>query len=366
MCIMNQIARGPVYRTDPNIDPQCQAAWARYLTASRAASDCSFWGLRMSTAVNIFYWHLSAFEGTQDPRPGFIRVFTAGAELLEAAANGPLPQRQFPAASASTGLDGFEGRISGLFSDVWLELTDDIYFDQSYNFTRERLQRNGIDPETFFRGKTVVDAGCGSGKFAAAIAKLGAAKVIGLDIGEKGLEFARAQARKVPYGNTLDYRRASLLDMPLHNGSVDMVWSNGVIHHTLGYEKCLTEFARVLKPGGELFLYVDGPAGLFELMCDTFVAAHVDLPRALLQNFLVALGINSGRIYWIMDCLNAPYERKTQDEVKALLGKHGFTNIRRLARGLDIDTNEIVARAAPYAEMKYGDGMLKYLATRAA
>jgi SAM-dependent methyltransferase len=144
-----------------------------------------------------------------------------------------------------------------------------------------------------------------------------------------------------------------------------MVWSNGVIHHTLNYTKCLAEFARILKPGGELFLYVDGPSGLFELMCDTFVAAHVDLPRALFQHYLVLLGINSGRVYWIMDCLYAPYERKTKDELESLLRGHGFTDLRHLRRGIDIDNNEMVAAGIPFAEIKYGDGMLKYLARKA-
>ena len=359
------VSKPPVYRSDDRLDPACKAAAGRYLQASRALGDRGWWGLRMSTALRIFYWHLAAFDGKDDPRPQFTDLFNRSADLFNTAVHlAPGPDCFSPNAPASSGQDSFEARISGLFSDVWLGLTDDIYFEQSYEFTKTRLERNGIDPETLFKDKVVVDAGCGSGKFAAAIARFGAKQVIGLDIGEKGLEFARAQAEKVPYGKRLDYRYGSLLEMPLESAAVDMVWSNGVIHHTLGYEQCLAEFARVLKPGGELFLYVDGPSGLFELMCDTFVAAHVDLPRELFQHFLVRLGINSGRVYWIMDCLYAPYERKTQAEVEALLRKYGFDDLRHLPRGINIDNNEMVAAGIPYAEVKYGNGMLKYLARK--
>ena len=76
------------------------------------------------------------------------------------------------------------------------------------------------------------------------------------------------------------------------------------------------------------------------------------------------LGINSGRVYWIMDCLYAPYERKTKDS-KALLRQYGFTDLKHLRRGIGIDNNEMVAAGIPFAEVKYGDGMLKYLARKA-
>lgn len=353
------------YKTDARIDPACKKAADRYLAASRALKDRAWWGLRMSTALRIFYWHLEAFEGDFDPRPQFIDVFNRSAELLENAERLASGANPFPAdAPSSPVADGFESWISGLFSDVWVGLTDDIYFDQSYDFTRVRLERNGVDPVALFKDKVVVDAGCGSGKFSAAIAKFGAKQVIGLDIGKKGLEFARAQAKKVPYGDRLDYRYGSLLEIPLSDSCVDIVWSNGVIHHTLDYEKCLSEFNRVLKKGGTLFLYVDGPMGLFELMCDTFVASHIDLPRELVQHFLARLGINSGRIYWIIDCMFAPYERKTSEELEGLLRKYGFDKLRHLPRGVDIDNNEMVAAGVPYAEIKHGNGMLKYLAEK--
>jgi SAM-dependent methyltransferase len=359
-------SKSPVYRSDSRLDPACKAAAERYLAASRVLEDRSWWPLRMSTALRIFYWHLGAFEGQDDPRPGFVRVFDQATELLAAAARSGAGIDCFPpSVPQATGPEEFESRISGLFSDVWLELKDDIYFEQSYDFTKTRMERNGVDPAALFKDKVVIDAGCGSGKFSAAIARLGAKQVIGIDIGERGLAFAREQAKKVPYGNRLDYRFGSLLEIPLLDASADMVWSNGVIHHTLGYEQCIAEFARVVKPGGDLYLFVNGPSGLFELMCDTFVAAHVDLPRELFQHFLVRLGVNSGRIYWVMDCLYAPYERKPSAEVEALLKEHGFVDIRRLTRGLDIDNNEMIAKGIPFAEIKYGSGMLKYLARRA-
>lgn len=345
--------------------PLALAAARRYRKASKLAGERSLWPLRMSVALNVFLWHLDGFAQDGDPVPPFAERFNSAADLLESAVSSGLVLGQFPALPPeSSGQEELEEQVSGLFGEVWLAMTDDVYFDESYHFTQERLHKNGIEPGELFGGKTVLDAGCGSGKFSAAIAKFGAAKVIGLDLSEKGLEFARGQAGKVAYGDRLEYIAGSLLDIPLPDRSVDMVWSNGVVHHTADYEKCIAEFARVIKKAGTLFLYVNGRFGLFELLLDTIRLANQDIPRQLFQHFLGTLGMNSGRQYWVMDCMYAPYEWKAKDEVAALLRRHGFADLRQLTRGVAIDQIEQVSQGLNYAEVKYGEAQLKFLATR--
>ena len=348
---------------DPALAPEVRAAAAAWLAAARALTDSSFWTVKMFVASNLFLEHLDIFDRNDDPVPLFVDLFGRAERLLKSAAETGVCGGYFPGEpDDALHEDIFEDFVSGLFSDVWVGMTDDVYFDESYEFTRERFEKSGVDPEEFFGGKIVLDAGCGSGKFSAAIARLGARQVIGMDIGDKGLDFARAQAGKVPWGDRLDYRHGSLLDIPLEDNSVDIVWSNGVIHHTLGYEKCIEEFARVLKQDGELYLYVNGRCGLFELILDTIRQANEGIPQPLFQHFLHTLGINSGRIYFMMDCFYAPYEWKAGSEVKALLTKHGFADIRQLTRGVAFDPIEQVSIGAPFAEVKYGEGQLKYLA----
>ena len=182
-------------------------------------------------------------------------------------------------------------------------------------------------------------------------------------MGKKGLEFAKKQALKVPYGDKIEYMHGSLLEIPLEDNSVDMVWSNGVIHHTLDYEGCIKEFSRVIKPGGSLFLYVNGRFGLFELLQDTIRRSNSDIPKHLFQHYIKTLGVNSGRLYWLMDCLYAPYEYKSSDEVIRLLEKYSFLNIKQLTRGVASDQIEQVTTKLPYANVKYGESQLKYLST---
>lgn len=351
--------------TDPSLASEVKAAAEAYISAAQSLRDSSYWSVRMFVATNLFLEHLDIFDGDKDPVPLFVDMFARAEAFLKAAHDSRVCGDYFVGEEFG-GLkeDMFEDYVSGLFSDIWVGLEDEIYFEESYDYTKERFEKSGVDPEAFFKDKVVLDGGCGSGKFSAAIARLGAAKVIGMDIGEKGLEFARSQAKKVPYGDRLDFRHGSLLEIPLDDNSVDIVWSNGVIHHTLGYEQCVEEFARVIRPGGTLYLYVNGRCGLFELILDTVRVANEGIPRSLFQHYLHLLGINSGRIYFMMDCFYAPYEWKSGEDVKALLKKHGFNDFRQLTRGIAFDPIEQVTIGAPFADVKYGEGQLKYLATK--
>jgi len=350
---------------DGSLDSTVVLAATDYLQAARELRAGSYWPLLMFTSANMFLWHIDAFNRDEDPVPLFVDAFKSATALLKNASDKDVfGDYAHLAPEVDETEDDFEGLVSGLFSDIWVEMSDDIYFEQSYEFTKARLEKSGVDPVALFKDKVIVDAGCGGGEFTTVLARFGAAKVIGFDIGEKGLDFARKQAEKVSYKDRLDYRYGSLLNIPLGDNSVDLVWSNGVIHHTLGYEKCLAEFSRILKVGGELFLYVNGRFGLWELLFDTLRLSVESVPRDLFQHFLVSLGFNTGRIYWMMDCLYASYEWKPRTEVESLLRRHGFTELRQLVRGVPSDQIEMISEGLPYASIKYGEGQLKFLCVK--
>ncbi len=341
--------------------PELITAVENYLSLCRLHENGAFWPIRMFSTLNIFLWHLEAFEKNMDPSEELTKQFNFHSDLLENAANNNFILNNF---NNKTITKSFEDNVSGLFSNIWLDMTDDIYFDETYEFTCTRLQKNNIDPEKFFKDKIVLDGGCGSGKFSSTIARLGAKKVYGLDIGKKGLEFAREQAKKRDYCSKVKYIEGSLLEIPINDLEIDLVWSNGVIHHTLDYKKCVLEFNRILKNNGELFLYVNGSFGLFELLQDTLRVCNEDIPKKLFQNYIKSIGVNSGRLYWLMDCLFAPYEYKSLDEVKSMLLNCGFENLVHLTRGVDSDQIEQVSNNLPFAKEKYGDSQIKIICTK--
>jgi ubiquinone/menaquinone biosynthesis C-methylase UbiE len=100
-------------------------------------------------------------------------------------------------------------------------------------------------------GETVLDLGSGAGAdvliSARRVAPTG--KAIGLDMTDEMLELARANAAEAGLEN-VEFVKGYLEDMPLADGTVDVVISNCVINLSGDKSRVIREAARVLKPGG--------------------------------------------------------------------------------------------------------------------
>jgi arsenite methyltransferase len=100
-------------------------------------------------------------------------------------------------------------------------------------------------------GETVLDLGSGAGADVLISARrVGTAgKAIGLDMTDEMLELARANASEAGAGN-VEFVKGYIEDIPLADGSVDVVISKCVINLAADKRKVLAEAARVLRPGG--------------------------------------------------------------------------------------------------------------------
>jgi len=111
----------------------------------------------------------------------------------------------------------------------------------------------GLDP-AWFPGRRVLDAGCGSGRFSYAFARLGA-QVTSVDQSEGGL--AQVREACAEFADHVTTRHHDLLE-PLELEPFDLVWSYGVLHHTGNTYRAFRNIAPLVAPGGYLFLMIYG------------------------------------------------------------------------------------------------------------
>ena len=105
----------------------------------------------------------------------------------------------------------------------------------------------------FFRDKIVLDAGCGMGRNTAVAARLGARRVIGIDI-SASVEAAHQFTSHLPETAIV---QADLYQLPFKS-PFDVVFSIGVIHHLPDPAAGLNAIGRHVQPDGLLFAWVYG------------------------------------------------------------------------------------------------------------
>lgn len=128
------------------------------------------------------------------------------------------------------------------------------FFPSAGYMTSRELLLDYVAPadEGFFRGKDVLDAGCGAGRFCRLAAQMGARAVFGVDVmddvgrDEQGRRDRRWQGVQ-----------ADLARLPFKR-RFDFVMSLGVLHHLPRPEEGVRALARLVKPGGHLAVWVYG------------------------------------------------------------------------------------------------------------
>ena len=241
--------------------------------------------------------------------------------------------------------------VTDLYDDVW-NAFDQPMVEEAFQLLLTRILRNNL-PIDIFKDKVVLDMGCGSGRYSIAIKRLGAQKVVGIDLGE---------GKKISFPG-VEYLQASALELPFPDNSFDFVFCNGVLHHTTNPLQGIREMYRVMKLGGQGWLFLCGVCKFYEML--DHVRRHLDPAdsktfRKLLELWLLPVP----KQFFLTDLLFVGIRHYfTREELESALTQIGFKELQFLARGVDYDFTEQVYRQPELAEYfnKNGEGDLRFL-----
>ncbi len=141
-------------------------------------------------------------------------------------------------------------------------------------------------------GRSFLDLGSGSGLFSLAAMRLGAARVLSLDVDPSSVACTREMKRRymsdaenwaVERGDILDESQVSTL------GEWDVVYSWGVLHHTGDMHAAMERTARLVGPDGRLFVSIYNDQGLRSRLWRRIKRTYNALPVRWRVPFVVAV-----------------------------------------------------------------------------
>lgn len=116
-------------------------------------------------------------------------------------------------------------------------------------------------PTNKIKGKIILDAGCGQGRFSYFLHKYGATTVVAFDLGEQTL---LAQKNLIGKGN-VHVVQTSIYNAPF-KPVFDLIFSIGVIHHLPEPEKGFRTLYELLKSNGRIFIWVYGHSSIIPVI----------------------------------------------------------------------------------------------------
>lgn len=100
----------------------------------------------------------------------------------------------------------------------------------SVRLANERMTR-GIREAADFRGKSVIDIGCGDGTFTVALAHLGPTSILALDPAENAILAGRDLANKLGLADRITFNVYDVYDLDKLGQRFDIAVLRGVLHH---------------------------------------------------------------------------------------------------------------------------------------
>ncbi len=132
-----------------------------------------------------------------------------------------------------------------LFATTQLDSGRDIQTRNTF------IEKTGITPEEL-RGRVVLEAGCGMGRFLHLLSKQRETTIVGFDLSLA----VEAAYRNVGHMSNVHILQADIFHLPFAKSTFDFIFSIGVLHHTPNPKRAFVSLVPLLKRRGEVAIWV--------------------------------------------------------------------------------------------------------------
>jgi 2-polyprenyl-6-hydroxyphenyl methylase/3-demethylubiquinone-9 3-methyltransferase len=212
------------------------------------------------------------------------------------------------------------------------------------------------------RGRSFLDVGCGSGLFSASAARLGASRVVALDVDARCVSVARNVAERLGVANKVETAQGSILDaaLPARLGRFDVVYAWGSLHHTGAMWRAIETTAGLVQSQGMLVLAIhrkSATSPFWWLVKRMYNASPRLLRYPMLTGYLAVkapycivrrwplrdrdrgMNILTDAADWLG---GFPYEYAAAEEVTRFVEKEGFRTLRVIPAQGTVGCNQFV------------------------
>jgi SAM-dependent methyltransferase len=213
--------------------------------------------------------------------------------------------------------------VTDLMAEDWLVTLDlNAAFDRPWTDEAIGWALAGAEP------RLAVDAGCGAGGATCSFAhRLGAgAIVLATDRDARLVAQAARRARDEEVADRARFAVADVAGAPVRDGSADVVWASGVVHHIADQQQAVVDLTRLVRPGGRLVLVEGG----LPLRC---------LPHDV--------GVGRPGLEARLDAARARWFEDMRGELAGAPLPYGWPRALALAGLTDVRTRSFLAEAAP-------------------
>jgi ubiquinone/menaquinone biosynthesis C-methylase UbiE/uncharacterized protein YbaR (Trm112 family) len=190
-----------------------------------------------------------------------------------------------------------ERAVMNSFSREWLDYDyDGVIWEMNYEDHERRFLREMGDALIDGTPRNFLEVGCGLGITTFLAHKNAGVDAVGLDLSLAVWKASR-HYRDNPF---LHFVEASVFALPFGERSFDLIYSRGVLHHTVSTERAFRHVAPLCRPGGTVYLWVYGTGSIRETMFRRAVYALEKSVRPVLSEaptsppakaFLAAMGL---------------------------------------------------------------------------